>query len=44
MTNTFTTIVSQRFVNYGEPGTMLLGEMIDGSFGLVFEFGSLGFV
>ena len=44
MTKTFTTIVSHRLVNYGEPGTMLLGEMIDESFVLVFEFGSLGFV
>ena len=44
MTKTFTTFVSHRFVNYGEPGMMLLGEMIDGSFVLIFEFESLGFV
>jgi hypothetical protein len=39
MTKTFTTIVAQRFVDYAEPGIMPLGEMKDGSFVWVFEFG-----
>jgi hypothetical protein len=44
MIKTVTTIVSHRLVNSGEPQMLLSGAMIDGSFVLVFEFGSLGFV